>query len=162
MSEIPPKRLKHMSDDDGKNTVEPAKPEIWSVIWTEYTDDYKARGNDWSDTTGPYFFSTRDLAERFLCHKFCQILDDTKGSWAGDLDGDRTAFDLVMDKDYSFVKKKYRHNFSKLESAIKVVNIGEFVPRRWKWSIDTPTLDEVVSDSDSGSEQGTDSKDDVK
>jgi hypothetical protein len=38
----------------------------WSVTITHYTDDYKARGGDWSSNEGPFLFTHRKDADAWL------------------------------------------------------------------------------------------------
>lgn len=47
---------------------------VWCAQFTQFRDDYKPRGEDWSTTTVRFFRHLRN-AERFLCARLLEVLE---------------------------------------------------------------------------------------
>ncbi len=93
-----------------------------------YTDDYKARGDDWSTTERPRVFTTREKAEVFVYaavkERFIDCMDD------------KLAAKYLLD-DKSDFKPEYADydTLVELEGASDGLFAGEFVPNKLEFNI---------------------------
>ena len=49
---------------------------VWVVTMTRFTDDYKPRGGDWSQSEPPVLFLKRKNAERCLLEKLVEYMEE--------------------------------------------------------------------------------------
>ena len=110
---------------------------IYSVSITEYLDDYKARGSDWSTTDSPSLFTTQRRAELYLCEYFITYIID------------HDLIEKIPDKyqkqvgEYKYeILEKYHYDFETLEKIMTDYCIkAEFVPTKLEWFISSESID---------------------
>lgn len=106
---------------------------------THYADVTRVRQvSEWSQEEGPYLFSTRSLAERFLCshlvtfiHEHCQH--------GVDFNRDNEKFN----KD-GLIRKRFRNDLAVLEELADYYNAGEHVCPLIKWQLTDVVVDANV------------------
>ncbi len=110
-----------------KAKVEPRK--LWQVVWTTFLDDYKARGNDWSETD-TYHFASRKAAERFLFNKLHEWVEDEREQITGEEE------EAEDDKAWRDAHK----GLEAMEGYVEGFTDGEFVPCKLHWSLEEVVL----------------------
>ena len=121
-----------MSDDSKNNT--------WYLLWTDFVDDYKPRG-DWSKSR-VYFFDSKDNAEKYVDRTLISKLKSSgqvdewlskelKDYFKIDNDENITALDTVDEADA----------FRALE---ELLNQAEYVSRNCEYTIGRVEMTRVV------------------
>jgi hypothetical protein len=107
-----------------KAKTEPKK--LWQVVWTEFLDDYKARGSSWFDTDTNHFAS-RKAAERFLFNKLHEWVIDN---------GKTDETDEDEEKEWRDAHK----SLAAMEAYVSEHCAGEYVSCALVWSLDEVVL----------------------
>ena|SRR5688572_25137953 len=110
-----------------KRTRSVARPLIvYSVTFTEFIDDYKARGDDWSSTDAPILFASRKSAEAYvhkeLMKRITTHLEEHSSDEAYEKYWKKGVLDTAM----------VEADFDELADDAQQ---GEFVPRSFDWAI---------------------------
>lgn len=147
----------------GEDDKQQPKVRLFSLIFTHFTDDYKPRNGDWSDSEGPYLYTNRGLAEAYLMYRLVRFIEQEERDY------------LVEKYPRNFKKngkltKKARNDLEALEEMAEVAAKGEYVPSVWSWELsevatdtrlapkDVGSDDTSGSDNDSGSGSGSDAE----
>jgi hypothetical protein len=113
--------------------------QAWAVTLTEYVDDHKPRGNDWSSLQGPFQFSSKKKASDGLCvlllnwmkendcHDACFQDKREMCSWAWTAAG--------------HIKYEYRRNLGVLSKVIQPFLETSYVRTCLSWTIEPVDLD---------------------
>lgn len=146
--------------------------EVWSVTFTEYSDDYKSRGDDWSNTTNPELFLHYKTAEQYLCGQLVVRINEKMDGSDFYLNRLKEAnlmghFENVIGGDYMLRSSRYQR-LRALEKIANVLMKGEYVVRTLSWQIvrvevccSTPDPTDDESTEDSESEEKATSTDDA-
>ncbi len=94
------------------------------VTLTEFLDDYKARGKNWSSTE-VRLFSTRQLAERFVCGVIARKLSQP---W--DVSAEEAALASNLPQD----------DLEAMWRFYEPLCEGEYVPQVWAYSIEEQVI----------------------
>ncbi len=105
---------------------------FWVVTITSFTDDYKPRGDDWSESYTPMIFLKLVNAEKYLLQ---QLVYHFEHGDASDEDVEKYC-EKNKDTDYYELKEEYKTNLDKMEEVMRKVCRGEFVQRTLDWNID--------------------------
>lgn len=121
---------------------------IWVVTTTEFTDDYKPRGDDWSSASEPVMFTTEKAASNY---KYGLMLDYIYEHEYDKPKGDASLWHQTKDGEWRL------NDWTTVDDVIDYYTQGEFVARRISWDIsssevrtscDTPENDEEEDDED--------------
>jgi hypothetical protein len=153
------------SSNDGDGDMDESLT-IWTVLITEFTDDYKCRYGDWASHRGPYLFSSLEKAESFTCTQMLQFLVDHEYTYDSEYNATRRAYvphiwQQNKHGDFS-VKSQYTRDYATLSKAIRPFIQGEFVDVKMRWDIQPGDVDDYevsspCTDSDTGTGSDTDS-----
>jgi hypothetical protein len=113
---------------------------MWCVVYTIYEDDYKCRRGNWSETRGPFLFSTKERAEDYMCvclrKHFEEEIEDYYIS-----DGNNDELKEKMLENDGKVKDEYKWSYSDICGLVEPFLEGEFVPTKLEWTITQPQVD---------------------
>lgn len=110
------KRARIAADGKDQKEENDTTPLLWALMWTDFTDDYKPRGGDWSSTNVQYF-ANQARAQSALREKLLETVDD-----------------LSLSEDYSRAKLQHMP-LDELETLVTENSTGEFVNVKYDWSL---------------------------
>lgn len=121
---------------------------IFVVTATNYRDDYKTRGDDWSSST-PQSFSSKEVAEKYARKLYRRKLRErTRGS--DYKDSDTSEFAERARKRDAFLAEKYHGNFSMWVSEAEELLQGEFARCTFTAEISEQDVYDDCTDSEDG------------
>lgn len=145
--------------------------EIWILVETNYTDDYKPRGDDWSATRPPKLFRSKHEAEIYERKVLMDWVDDALSRSSSRLDEFCTKHPSYQKyfSDEGFLKRCCLENGADnlIYEIQEALDVGEFVPRTFSTSVvkgqfpPIPDVPECGSDCESGVDQDTESDQDT-
>jgi hypothetical protein len=115
--------------DPNKKVVE--KEYVWIVTTTHFTDDYKARGGDWSSSDSIPFRTYED-AEETAKYIMLQFLEDQGEPNEEGLDNIYESLDIERGKPLKLASLDYEQ----LEDIVCGLSEGEFVPQTFSCIIE--------------------------
>lgn len=147
-----------LEDTTGEPAAKKAKPNnvVYTVTFTNFLDDYKARGSDWSDSSAPKLFSTYAKADKYvdreLLRRVTNYLDEREDDedyaeyWhaEGEVTHDSDDEDEVANGDGSTKKKRVLAR-SKVQRDLyelaEKAQEGEFVSKTFDYAINEEVVD---------------------
>jgi hypothetical protein len=106
---------------------------IWSVVITEYDDDYKHRGDDSAYSSSPKCFTTKNKAEKYAIKEMCDYISTNINDCEKSIpDNLKHYFTLENNK---YCVKDQKLTMKDLDILHAEFCTGEFVPQTVDWSI---------------------------
>lgn len=119
---------------------------IFTVVFTNYEDDYKHRYDSGVYPSSPKLFRNKDNAERFLRSEIFDRINDHLNDHEYALTSEYISEDIlpyiIDDNGSAQISESYKYDIDVLKSIYKNVMKGEFVDYMFDWSFKKIIIDD--------------------
>lgn len=111
---------------------------MYTVIFTEYEDDYKHRYDNGIYPSKPKLFSCKDSAEKYICEELFNRLKEHLHDIMPDIEDihDNINEYFIVEEDGIEIDNKYRNDYKILKKIYNKLIQGEYVDYLFDWSME--------------------------